>query len=57
MAAANVVDEEATRDGIECGVCLIEFDDGENKPKSLACGHIFCVRCIKVCFVHLSVYL
>jgi len=54
MAAANVVDDGATREGIECFICMNVFDNGETKPKSLPCGHIFCIRCIKVRFIYSS---
>ena len=43
----DLVDAE-TRDLTECCVCLNEYNDVLYKPKSLPCGHTFCVKCVKV---------
>ncbi|CAG9464740.1 unnamed protein product [Pedinophyceae sp. YPF-701] len=32
---------------MECDICLMGFDVDERVPKVLACGHTFCLRCLK----------
>ena len=45
MACAN---NNEVYDLVTCGVCFIEFDTENKKPKFLQCSHTFCLQCLKV---------
>ena len=32
---------------MECGVCMMEWDDKEVIPQNLPCGHTYCQNCLK----------
>lgn len=40
--------EDLSENFSTCPVCYVKFDDEENKPKILSCGHTTCLQCLKV---------
>lgn len=45
---ARVNEEDLSQHLITCLVCYVQFNDEENKPKLLSCGHAVCLQCLKV---------
>ena len=31
---------------LSCTICFDEFDNGNNNPITLMCGHTFCLKCL-----------
>ena len=47
MMAASAEDEQ-TEDLGTCHICMEYYNETENLPKHLPCGHAFCCNCLKV---------
>ena len=39
---------DKVEDLVTCGVCLLEYDQDERKPKNLECFHVVCLQCLTV---------